>query len=370
MDMASFDSTHNSQIILRCIKNHGKQPLRFMEFCGGHTVAIFRSGIRQLLPPNITLISGPGCPVCVTSSGDLDLAISLASNPNLIITSFGDLLRVPGNHGTLLEARAHGADVRIVYSTLAALEIARQNPHKKVVFIGVGFETTAPTIAAAIKKAKEENFHNFLVLSLCKLTPPIMQTILSSGEINIDGIIAPGHVSSIIGSHAWQFIASDFRIPVVVSGFEDTDILYCIQKLIEQNNKQQALLQSAYTRSVSVQGNKVAQELLNEVFESTAAIWRGIGSVPSSGLKLKKEYAAYDAFAVLDLQSDSKSSETPGCICGDIVRGAKTPNECRLFQKGTCTPQQACGPCMVSSEGTCAAYYHYYSPTIREKRNG
>ena len=359
MHLPTFTQPDSAQTILKAIKTSSRRTTRIMEFCGGHTTAIFKYGLRQLLPENITLLSGPGCPVCVTSSSDLDTAVALTQQKDVIVTSFGDLLRVPSNNGTLLQSKAMGADVRIVYSTLAALDIARQNPHKKVVFIGIGFETTAPTIAAAIKTAAKEKISNFLVFSLCKLTPPAMQAILSGGEIKIDGIIAPGHVSSVTGWQAWQFIANKYHLPIVIGGFEQNDILYCLRQLIEQIEKGQAKLESAYTRSVSQYGNKAALNLMDEIFETTDADWRGIGILPQSGLKIRKEYAAYDVSSVLKLENYPKSKETHGCICGDIIRGARTPKECPLFARELCTPQDAKGPCMVSSEGTCAAYYHY-----------
>ena len=361
MDLRAFAQISDAKAILQDIKASSSKAMRFMEFCGGHTMAIHKDGLLQLLPKNITLLSGPGCPVCVTSSGDLDVAISLARQKDVIITSFGDLLRVPSSKGTLIDARADGADVRIVYSTLAALEIARNNPSKKVVFLGIGFETTAPTIAASIKQAALENLSNYLVLSLCKLTPPVMRAILSSGEIKIDGIIAPGHVSAIIGSQAWQFVADEYHLPVVISGFDTTDILYCLQKLVQQVEKNENKLESAYARSVSLHGNKVALNIMDEVFEISYANWRGIGLLLNSGLAIKKEYSAFDAMHVLQLQNNYDNNETPGCICGDIIRGAKTPKDCQLFIKGICTPNDAKGPCMVSSEGSCAAYYNFRS---------
>ncbi|MCL2474920.1 MAG: hydrogenase formation protein HypD [Chloroflexi bacterium] len=359
MDLKAFTNSDSAKIILNSIKAISKKECRLMEFCGGHTMAIFKYGLRQLLPPNITLISGPGCPVCVTSTGDLDMAIALSQRSDVIITSFGDLLRIPSNNGTLLQARSSGADVRTVYSTLAALDIAKQNPHKKVVFIGIGFETTAPTIAAAIKQAADSGVNNFTVLCLCKLTPPVTHAILGSGQINLTGIIAPGHVSAIIGSDAWKFIPDKYRLPTVISGFEETDILYCLELLISQVEKNQAKVESAYTRSVPPQGNKVALDLMGELFESTRADWRGIGILPNSGLKICQKYQDFDTVHVLGLEVSQESKEVPGCICGDIIRGLKTPMECNLFLKGSCTPQNAKGPCMVSSEGTCAAYYQY-----------
>jgi len=339
------------------IRRKSKRKMRFMEFCGGHTVAIFKYGIRQALPPTVEMVSGPGCPVCVTATADIDKAIALADMPGVIITSFGDMLRVPGSRSSLQKARAAGADVRIVYSTLDALNIARENPQRTVVFIGVGFETTAPTIAVSVLQAKEQGIKNYRVLSLHKLCPPVIKTILDAGEVKLDGLICPGHVSAITGSNAWEFVARDYGIPCVVAGFEPTDILQCVDMLITQAEKHEAKVEIAYKRGVTPEGNLQAQKIMQQVFEPCPGNWRGLGEVPNSGLKLRPEYALFDAEVTFDIKLEP-GIEPKGCICGEILRGVKTPADCHLFRK-VCTPENPVGPCMVSSEGSCSAYYLY-----------
>ncbi len=328
-----------------------------MEFCGGHTVAIFKYGIRQALPPTIELVSGPGCPVCVTATSDIDKAIALAMVPGVIITSFGDMLRVPGSRASLQQARAAGADIRIVYSTLDALKVTQENPAKSVVFIGVGFETTAPTIAASVLQAQEKGITNYRILSLHKLCPPVIKTILDAGEIKLDGLICPGHVSAVTGSNAWEFVARDYGIPCVVAGFEPTDILQCVDMLVTQVENRQSKVEIAYKRGVTPEGNLQAQKIMEQVFEPCPANWRGMGAVPASGLKLRQKYASYDAAVAFDIKPEP-AVEPKGCICGEILRGVKTPADCRLFRK-VCSPENPVGPCMVSSEGSCSAWYLY-----------
>jgi hydrogenase expression/formation protein HypD len=333
------------------------QPTRLMEFCGGHTVAIFKHGLRQLLPANIEMLSGPGCPVCVTASADLDRAIALARLPDVIITSFGDMVRVPGSYSSLQRAKADGADVRIVYSVQDALAIARDNPGKAVIFIGIGFETTAPTIAASILQAEAEKINNYYLLSLHKICPPIMKALLDLGEVRINGIICPGHVSSIIGSHPYQFIPDDYHIACAVSGFEPLDILLTIDMLVNQIETGQPRVEIAYRRGVKPEGNTQAIRLMETVFEVSDANWRGLGLVPASGLRLKSQYEKYDAGKIFDVDP-GPTHEPKGCLCGSILRGISTPRDCRLF-RNTCTPEHPVGPCMVSAEGSCATYYHY-----------
>ena len=328
-----------------------------MEFCGGHTVTIFRYGIRQVLPSTIDMVSGPGCPICVTANADLDKAIALSQIQGVIIATFGDMLKVPGSYSSLQEVKANGADVRMVYSTMDALKIAEKDSNKSVVFLGIGFETTAPTIAASILQAEEKEIRNYYVLSLHKLCPPVIQAILDSGEVKLDGLICPGHVSAIIGSHPWEFIAQDYGIPCVVSGFEPLDILQCVDMLVAQIENGESKVEIAYRRGVRPEGNQQALKLMEQVFEPCPAQWRGIGEVPNSGLKLRKEYQRFDAELAFDIDP-GPTYEPKGCICGDILRGVKTPADCRLFGKA-CTPQYPVGPCMVSSEGSCSAYYLY-----------
>lgn len=339
------------------IAQHSTKTVKLMEFCGGHTHAILRYGIRQIVPKTVELRSGPGCPVCVTASADLDKAIALAHLPGVIVTTFGDMIRVPGSYSSLQKAKAEGADVRVVYSTIDALEIARANPGKSVIFIGIGFETTAPTIAASILEAQQDEIGNFYVLALNKLTPPVMRALLDSGETKLDGIVCPGHVSVIIGSHPYEFIPRDYGVACVVSGFEPLDILLCIGKLVEQIEKSEPKVEIAYPRGVKPEGNTKARQLMQDVFEIGEANWRGIGIVPKSGLRIRNKYEQFDSDKAFSV-SLKPSKEPKGCRCGDIIRGAATPLECQLFKK-VCTPESPVGPCMVSSEGACAAYHQY-----------
>ena len=355
--ISEFRDSELAQGLISDIRGKSKQKVRLMEFCGGHTVAIFKYGIRQALPANIELVSGPGCPVCVTATSDIDKAIALAMVPGVIIASFGDMLRVPGSRASLQQARAAGADVRIVYSTLDALKIAQENPSKTVVFIGVGFETTAPTIAASVLQAKEQKIKNYRILSLHKLCPPVIKTILDAGEVKLNGLICPGHVSAVTGSNAWEFVARDYGIPCVVAGFEPTDILQCVDMLVTQVENHQSKVEIAYKRGVTPEGNLQAQIIMAQVFEPCPANWRGMGAVPASGLKLRRKFADFDAEVAFDIKPEPPI-EPKGCICGEILRGVKTPSDCRLFRK-ICTPENPVGPCMVSSEGSCSAYYLY-----------
>ncbi|MDD5189891.1 MAG: hydrogenase formation protein HypD [Dehalococcoidales bacterium] len=352
-----FRNNEVAQALLSHIRERSRKKARFMEFCGGHTVAIFRYGIRQLLPKNIEMISGPGCPVCVTATVDIDKAIALAQEKGVIITTFGDMLKVPGSKSSLQKARAAGADVRMVYSTLDALQIAKENPEKSVVFLGIGFETTAPTVAASILEAQETGVKNYYVLSQNKLSPPAIKAILQSGEVKLDGLICPGHVSAITGAQAWDFIAHDYRIPCVVAGFEPLDVLQCIDMLVEQVENKQARVEIAYRRGVAPEGNKIALDLMSQVYEPAPAQWRGFGVIPGSGLKIKKEYRQFDAEEKFEIKA-APVDDPKGCLCGEVLRGVNTPLDCKLFGK-VCNPESPVGPCMVSSEGTCSAYFLY-----------
>jgi len=339
------------------IQDHSLRGVRLMEFCGSHTVAIMKFGLRSLLLPQVELLSGPGCPVCVTSIADLDKAIALASIPEVIITTFGDMLKVPGSYSSLQKVRAEGGDVRIVYSAQDALTIARNNPHRPVIFLGVGFETTAPTIAASILEAKSQGINNYYVYSLHKLCPPVIKALLDSGETKIQGIILPGHVSVIIGSQPYQFIPQEYGIGGVIAGFEPLDILLAVEMLITQIEEEKPRIEIGYNRGVKAEGNRKAQELLGQVFEKADACWRGIGRVRESGLKLKTEFKNFDAEAIFPIDI-LPSAEPKDCVCGEILRGIKTPLDCKLFNQ-VCNPEHPIGPCMVSSEGACAAYYFY-----------
>ncbi len=344
--------------IHRTLERHPEaRPVRLMEFCGGHTHAIFRFGLRQMLAGDVEMRSGPGCPVCVTAAEELDAALRLAQVPDVILTTFGDMVRVPGSQGTLQEARARGADVRIVYSPLDAVMLAARHPNRQVVFLGVGFETTAPGVAAAILEAERREVANFSVLSLHKLTPPAMRAILDAGEVRLDGIIGPGHVSAVIGSEAWRFLPDDYGIPCAVSGFEALDLLAAIAALVEAVVQHRPDVLNTYRRSVRPQGNPVARRMLAEAFTVVPAVWRGFGTIPASGLGLSEHLAHRDAARRFDL-SLTPAPEPPGCRCGEVLRGTVEPPQCPLFGR-VCTPDTPVGPCMVSAEGACAAYYMY-----------
>lgn len=339
------------------IQTASTKPTQLMEFCGGHTHAILRYGIRDLLPGTVTMSSGPGCPVCVTSPRDIDVAVSAAFTPGAIVATYGDLIRVPGSHDSLERARARGADVRVVYSALDALSIAGRYSGSQVILLGIGFETTAPTVAASILEARRRGLKNYRVLSLLKLTPPVMRALLASGETRIDGIVCPGHVSVVIGTRPYDFIPKEFGVGCAVSGFEPLDILGAIDVLVQQVESAVPAVANAYPRAVSAEGNRTACRLIEEVFTPSDASWRGIGVVPGSGLALRPEFAAFDASAVLDREIE-EVGEPSGCRCGDVLRGSLTPPECALYGTG-CTPEHPVGPCMVSQEGACAAHYAY-----------
>jgi len=345
-----------AQKIFRQIRSISKKKINLMEVCGTHTVAIFRNGIRKILPTNINLISGPGCPVCVTPISYIDEIIALSREEDFIITTFGDMMRVPGSTSTLEEEKTDGADIRIVYSTLDALKIARDNSSKEVVFMGVGFETTSPTIASAVLKAQKEKISNFSVLSVAKIMPPAMKALLEGKEVNINGFICPGHVSAIIGSQPYHFITTQYKIPCVVCGFEPLDILQSIYMLVKQIEDGKAEVEIQYERAVKPEGNKIALDKINEVFEVVDSDWRGIGNIPFSGLEIKDKYEKFNA-RKFEVQIE-ETKESKRCRCGDVLRGVIIPSECSLFRK-VCTPENPQGACMVSTEGTCAAYYKY-----------
>ncbi|MCD5390485.1 hydrogenase formation protein HypD [candidate division NPL-UPA2 bacterium] len=359
--MKYLDEFRNGELAHRLVtKIHqlaGDREITLMEVCGTHTMSIFRYGLPTLLPPNIRLLSGPGCPVCVTPNGYLDQAVAYVREKNIILTTFGDMIRVPGSSSSLERKRVREGNVQVVYSTLQALKIAGDNPHKRVVFFGVGFETTSPTVAASLVKAKREKINNYLVLSAHKLIPPAMEVLVSEPELNIDGFICPGHVSTIIGAEPYKAIAEGRHIPCVIAGFEPLDILQAIYMLISQIEKGRAEVGIQYRRAVRGEGNPRALSLLEEVFEVEDTYWRGLGVIPASGLKIGDKYGQFDAEKVLDIEAE-ETKEDRGCICGDILRGMKTPGDCPLF-KTICRPENPLGACMVSSEGTCAAYYKY-----------
>ncbi|HUW31393.1 MAG TPA: hydrogenase formation protein HypD [Planctomycetota bacterium] len=337
-------------------------PVRLMEVCGSHTMAICRYGIRQLLPEPLRLLSGPGCPVCVTTGDYIDKAVALARIPGVVVTSFGDLFKVPGSTSSLEKERAGGAAVEVMFSPIEAVRIARDNPAKKVVFLGIGFETTIPAVAIAIKEAAGQGVENFSVLSGHKLMPPALRA-LAEGGTRVNGFICPGHVSTIIGMHPYEFIARDYRIGCVIAGFEPLDILQSIHMLLRQIKDGEPAVENQYTRLVRPEGNRAGQAMINEVFEPVDVAWRGLGVIPGSGLRIREQFAAHDTERTIEFAPEP-TVEKPGCICGEILQGIKTPYDCPLFGK-YCTPAGPVGPCMVSTEGCCAASYKYLEPMKR-----
>ena len=349
-----------------------KRDYKFMEFCGGHTHAIHRYGIPSLLPENVEMIHGPGCPVCVLPIAKVDQAVELAKNPDVIFCSYGDMLRVPGSNGlSLLKAKAQGADIRMVYSVDDALNIAKKHSDKKVIFFAIGFETTTPPTSVAIKEAKAIGLKNFFVFCNHVLTPPALNAILqiqnADGEsgVRLDGIVGPAHVSIVIGSKAYEAVGQKHAKPIVISGFEPLDVLQSILMLIHQTNAGKHVVENQYTRAVSREGNLKSQALRAEVFELRDKFeWRGVGWIPDSALKIKDAYAEFDVEKCFELSDVSNAQENNACECGAILCGMKKPFECALFEK-VCTPENPMGACMVSSEGACAAYYAYSRGQIK-----
>jgi hydrogenase expression/formation protein HypD len=336
------------------LARRGGSPLTFMEVCGTHTMAIARFGLRDLLPSQLRLVSGPGCPVCVTSMGDLDKVIALTRLPDVALATFGDLVRVPASRSSLAAERAAGADVRVVYSPRDAVEMAAAEPERDVVFAGIGFETTAPTVAAALLEAQARAVTNFSVLSLHKTMPLPLEALFELGETDISGFILPGHVSVVTGSRCYEFLARDHGVGGVVAGFEAHDVLQALLLLVRQT---QPAIDIEYGRAVRPEGNLVAQRLMAQVFEPCDADWRGLGVIPGSGLRIRDEFAAFDAERRFDL-TILEPLEPKGCRCGEVLRGVLDPAECALFG-ARCTPEDPVGACMVSSEGACAARYRY-----------
>ena len=333
------------------------QPWVLMEICGGQTHTIMRYGLDELLPREIEIVHGPGCPVCVTPLETVDKAIALALRPDVILVSYGDMLRVPGSHSDLFRAKAQGADVRIAYSPMEAVKIARANPERKVVFLAIGFETTAPANAMAAWQARHEGLTNFSLLVSHVLVPPAIRALMVSQTNRVQGFIAPGHVCTVMGCGEYESLVRDFRVPIVVGGFEPVDILAAVLMLVRQLEAGEARLENQYVRSVSYQGNVTAQRLVAEVFEIGDQKWRGIGMIPQSGLRLREEYAALDANRVFDL-GEMTVDEPAECISAQVLQGLKKPTDCPAFGM-RCTPENPLGAPMVSTEGACAAYYHY-----------
>lgn len=358
-ELAKFKDPKLARNLVGAIKGFAPQSgATLMEVCGTHTVSIARAGIRDLMPEGVRLASGPGCPVCVTCNRDIDSVIALARVPEVIIATFGDMTRVPGSSSSLLAEQAAGRSVQIVYSPLDALALAQNNPKRQVVFVGVGFETTTPLVASAVKRASQLGLENFTVFAAHKNMPGALEAIVADPQLKVDALILPGHVSTIIGSAPYRFLAEKYGIPGVITGFEPVDVLQGIAMIMRQLNEGRAEIEIAYARGVMPQGNPHAIAAIDEVFETCTATWRGLGDIVGSGYKLREEYARFDAMR--RFKPDVEPTVEPrGCRCGDILRAHLTPNECPLFRK-VCTPENPVGPCMVSSEGSCAAYFRYY----------
>ncbi|KJJ85029.1 hydrogenase expression/formation protein HypD [Candidatus Omnitrophus magneticus] len=341
----------------RKIREISTKPFNIMEVCGGHTMAIRKNGIHKIIGDKIRLISGPGCPVCVTSIQDIDKAVFLAGIKGVSVCTFGDLMYVPGSYSSLASVRSEGGDVRVVYSVMDVLDFCKKEPDKKFIFIGIGFETTVPTIAASIVSAEEEKIENFFVLALNKTLPSALSVVLNSEDSKIDALIAPGHVSAITGFEMYRFIVDEIGVLCCVAGFEPLDILKAIYILAKAHSAGEMKLFNGYERIVTANGNEKAKKIIAKVFEPCSSEWRGCGFIPDSGLRIRREYRTFDAEKIIDIKVPV-SSENPGCICGSILRGANTPMDCVLFKK-VCTPSSPKGACMVSSEGTCAAWFKY-----------
>ncbi len=334
----------------------GKE-LRFMEVCGTHTVAIFHSGLRGILPNNIVHLSGPGCPVCVTHDAEVATFLNLAGRDNTIIATFGDLLRVPGPDGSSLKhAQAAGARVEVIYSPMDAIHLAQKNPHDTVIFLGVGFETTAPTVAATMLMAQQQGIQNLCVLCFHKLVPPALQTLLDDDSCQVDAFLLPGHVCTVLGLEPYNFLQS-YKTPGIVGGFESADILLALCMMAEALQNNNFGVQNAYPRAVGLDGNPRARQVLDQVFIPCDALWRGIGQIPNSGLAIAPAFASMDAMQRLNITMP-QVQKIPGCRCGDVLKGSISPPQCPLFAKA-CTPANPIGPCMVSTEGSCAAYHKY-----------
>jgi hydrogenase expression/formation protein HypD len=369
--MRFIDEFRDSELAKRVVREIERiaegRRFRIMEICGGHTHTIYRYGLHDVLPANIELVHGPGCPVCVLPMGKVDDAIAIAKHEGVILATFGDMMRVPGSEGSLIDAQADGADVRMVYSPLDALKLAHQNPDRKVVFFAIGFETTAPSTAVTLLHAKRLGVRNFFVFCNHVLVVPAIKALLDSPETRLDGFIGPGHVTTVIGSKAWEFIPKDYGKGIVISGFEPLDMLQAIYMLVKQLIEGKPRVDVQYTRAVRPDGNTKAKEVMAQVFELRETFeWRGLGWIEKSALKLKSEFAEFDAELHFDLPR-RQVADPKVCQCGEVLRGAILPWECKVF--GTaCTPEHPIGACMVSSEGACAAVYQYgrYSRKVRE----
>lgn len=348
---------NSTEALTKALHAMADRPFTFMEVCGTHTVSIFRQGLRSLFPEQLKLISGPGCPVCVTSQGEIDAALGLAARDGVILATYGDMLRVPGSNGSLQEMRSTGADVRVVTSAAEAMKIAMENPERETVFLGVGFETTAPATAVVLNQAMKSETRNFSVLCLHKAVPPALRALACDPELGIDGFLLPGHVSVILGVEPYRFLADELHIACSIAGFEAKDILLGLVDLVRQVRSGTPVVRSLYPRAVRPEGNPLARQSMNRVFCSVDREWRGLGVIPLSGFGLEGEWSRFDALQRFGIAL-THTPPPPGCACGDILRGRLDPPECPLFGK-TCTPASPVGPCMVSGEGSCAAWYRY-----------
>jgi len=358
--MKYIDEYRDKEIVrglAREVTNLSNQPIKLMEVCGGHTMSIQKYGIPSLLPDTVELISGPGCPVCVTSRSYIDRAVAYSRLPDVIIATYGDLIRVPGSSSTLEKERANGAHIQVVYSIMDALLLAKKNHLKKVIFLGIGFETTAPSSAAGILQAKVAGIFNFYVYSAHKVMPPAMSALIDEG-VKINGYIGPGHVSTITGKGIYKDIPDKYGLGVVISGFEPVDLMQSILMLVKQIENKNPKVEIQYTRAVKPEGNLKARHMMEEIFEPRDDWWRGLGILIDSGLKIRDEYAGYDAEKAFEEVKVEPLIEPKGCICGEILKGVKKPKDCPLFGK-ICSPLSPVGACMVSSEGACQAYYLY-----------
>lgn len=355
--MSEYRDAELAKQYLKEIENTVTQPWSIMEVCGGQTHSLVKNGIIEMLPKEVTMIHGPGCPVCVTPLRLIDKAVHLASQENVILCSFGDMLRVPGSQKNLLEAKAQGGDVRVLYSPLEAVKIAEDNPDKEVVFFAVGFETTAPANALSVIHAHRKNLKNYSILASHVLVPPAIKAVIDDEESNIDGFLAAGHVCTIMGNAEYHPLSAEYEVPIVVTGFEPLDVLQGILMVLRQLEQKKAAVENQYARIVREEGNPDAQKVIFEVFEIQNQVWRGIGEIPESGYGIKEKYAQYDAIKKFKIDIE-EAPENPECISGQIMKGIKKPFECAQFGK-KCKPTNPLGAPMVSSEGACAAYYHF-----------
>ena len=355
--MSEPDRSKRVDLLLKALNRLAVRPMTVMEVCGTHTVSVFRNGIRSLIPENIRLLSGPGCPVCVTDQGDLDAIISLSEEPDVIIATYGDMMRVPGTYSSLGKKKGEGSDIRVVTTAISCLDMARENPSKEIVFLAIGFETTSPATASMLMEAKGKGITNLSIACFHKRTPPVLEQLAMDEELKIDAFLLPGHVSVILGYEPYSFLADRYGIACTIAGFDAEDILLGLVDLASQVFRRNPRLESTYQRAVRPSGNLVAQKLLETVFEYDNASWRGIGEIPNSGLRLRKPFQDFDALKKFNFKIE-KVQPPQGCLCGEVLSGRITPPECPLFA-ASCTPVTPVGPCMVSGEGTCSAYYKF-----------